>query len=932
MRRVPVIAMTVALTAAGLAAVAWQAPRALDWSHLEPRIQEALGREVSLDGPIRFDLLPRPELTIAGVSAIDVKVRKVRAILDAGALLAGSLEVETLEFSGVELTIDRSLMRPLPPLPARRIRVRDSTVAFGDAIVPIETATLTVRGPDGPYRLESRALLDGRRYRIAASVGVWRDHVPVAVSMGNGGFEAVLVGAVAKDPATGFVFSGRLAAEGDAAPGWRGTFDAEVRLGADGVEFTGVDAVVDDQRFTGAISAGWRGKAVVDARLSTGLLLFDGWRDRLPQLARTAPGARLQLALNAGAVKFGERTARRVAAAFRRDAGGFALESLAAALPGGTRVKIAGRGHHRAAVSLKTKNLRALLLWLGFDPVAVKEPRLRDLDLQGRLRLAGTGIAPDVLRTRFERADFALEEVRARIDGARIEGRLERRRGRFEARLTAEGLPLDPYRPALESLGTPPPGTLRVDLARTRLFGVSAERLELAAEMGEGGEIAVSRLVVENAGGLSGEGSGSFSAEAASFRISGRTADLDRSAGLYGLPLPALARGLGAVELEGSGEGPSDRIPMEFRARAGARLMRLSGEMTERTRFRGRIELQGPLPPGLRLSDKGGAAMLAASVSAERDHAEFGDIDIRIGALRAQGNGSVSLNGVRPAARLMLAAGRVDLPAPSLDVPVWRRRPLETGRFGEFDLDLNLSAEAVGIGGEVLDDVRLDLSLAPEAWLVNAAVAGWRGGRLTFDGGYLADAGRARLNLEMRDAVLPERAGFGPSGSRADAVVDLQAEGRSPHGLVSSLSGAARFDFSGGRLDGIDPAAVRSALEEASNSAELLRRLRTALVSGSGALVSGRLEARIRDGVVRPIAGGFALEGGQVALSGSADLQRRQLDLTGRLAFPDRPEAPPLGVSIAGPLRGLDRRPQIEAIEAILLSEGVAGLVRRIAN
>lgn len=928
MRRVSVIAMTVALTAAGLAAVAWQGPRALDWSHLEPRIQEALGREVSLDGPIRFDLLPRPELTIAGVSAIDIKVREVRAVLDAGALLAGSLEVETLEFSGVELTLDRSLIRPLPPLPARRIRVRDGTVAFGDAIVPVETATLTVRGPDGPYRLEAQAVLDGRRHRIAASVGVWRDHVPVAVSMGNGGLEAVAVGAVAKDPATGFVFSGRLAAQGDAAQGWQGTFDAEVRLGPDGAEFTGVDAVVNDQRFTGAISADWRGKAIIDARLSTGLLLFDGWRDRLPRLARAAPGANLQLTLNAGAVKFGERTARRVEAAFRRDAGGFALESFAAALPGGTRVKIAGRGHHRAAVSLKTKNLRALLLWLGFDPVAVAEPRLRDLDLQGRLRLAGTGIAPEALRARFERADFALEEVRARIDGARIECRLERRQGRFAARLTAEGLPLDPYRAALESLGTPPPGTLHLDLARTRLFGVPAERLELAAEMREGGEVAVSRLVVENAGGLSGEGAGRFSTEAASFRISGRTTDLDRSAGLYGIPLPAVARGLGAVELEGRGEGPSDKMPMEFRASAGARLMRLSGELAERTRVRGRIELQGPLPPGLQLSAKESPAMLAASVSAERGHAEFGDIDIRIGALRAQGNGSVTLNGVRPTAKLVLATGRIDLAAPSLDVPVWRRRPLETGRFGEFDLDLNLRAEALGIGEEVLDDVRLELSLAPEAWVVNAAGAAWRGGRLTFDGGYLADAGRARLNLEMHGAVLPEPAGFGPNGSRTDAVVDLRAEGRSPHGLVSSLSGTARLDFSGGRLDGIDPAAVRSALEEASTSADLLRRLRTALVSGSGALASGRLEARIRDGVVRPIAGGFTLEGGQVAVSGSADLQRRSIDLTGRLAFPDRPETPPLGVSIAGSLRGPDRRPQIGAIEAILLSEGVAGLVR----
>ena len=259
MRRLSLIAMVVVLAAAGLAAVAWQGPRALDWSHLEPRIRDALGREVSLDGPIRFDLLPRPRLTIAGVSAIDIEVREVRAVLDAAALLAGNLKIETLEFSGAEVTFDRSLLRPLPPLPARRIRIRDSSLAFGNVVVPVETATLTVRGPEGPYRLEARALVDGRAHRVAASVGRWRDHMPVAVSFGDGEFEALAVGAVANDRSSGFMFSGRLAASGESANGWSGTFDAEIRLDADGVKFSDVDAVLADQRFTGAIPGGLAG-------------------------------------------------------------------------------------------------------------------------------------------------------------------------------------------------------------------------------------------------------------------------------------------------------------------------------------------------------------------------------------------------------------------------------------------------------------------------------------------------------------------------------------------------------------------------------------------------------------------------------------------------------------------------------------------------
>ena len=550
MRRLTLIATVAVLAAAVLAAAAWQGPRALDWSHLEPRIRDALGREVSLDGPIRFDLLPRPELTIAGVSAIDIKVREVKAVLDAGALLGGVLRIETLELAGVDITFDRSLLRPLPPLPARRIRIRDSTFSFGSAIVPVETATLTVRGPEGPYRLEARTMLDGRRYRVAASVGRWRDHMPVAVSLGDGDFEVVAVGAVAYGGTSGFVYSGRLAASGNSASAWKGTFDSGVRLDADGAEFASVDAVVADQRFSGTIKADWRGPPTIDARLSTGVLLLDGWQDRLPPFAGLARGASVRLALDARAVKLGERTARRVEAAFRRDADGFRMEKLAAALPGGTRLKMTGQGHDTADFSVKAKNLRVLLHWLGIDPGAVEQNRLRDFAAQGRLQLAGSGIGPDALLSRLQHSDFAFEEVRGVLDGARVESRLARSAGRIDVRLTAEDLPLDPYRPMLEGQVLRP-GSLHLDLARTRLFGVSAERLELAAEMREGGEFAVSRLAVQEAGGVSGEASGRFGGEAASFRISVLTTDLDRSAGLYDFPLPTVARGLGAVSLEG---------------------------------------------------------------------------------------------------------------------------------------------------------------------------------------------------------------------------------------------------------------------------------------------------------------------------------------------------------------------------------------------
>ncbi len=942
MRRLPVIAIAAVLAVAGLSAAAWLAPRNLDWSHLEPRIEAALGREVILEGPIRLDLLPRPQLTLTGLSAGDLNARRAAAVLDFGALLRGEIQVETLEISGAALAFDPALAAPLPALtvlPARRIRIEDSTVRLGGAVLPVEAAALEIEGPEGPYRLQGETVLAGQRYRTAASIGRWRGGASAAVSLSGDGFEASAIGKIAEAPAGSPVFSGRLRLQGEPAPGWNGVFDAEMTLGPDGVDLTGIDAAVAGRRFTGGMRAGWRDMLTIDADLATGLLSLDDWRERLSQLAGLAADAGLRVRLTAGAVRSGAWTARRVEAVLRRNADGLAVERFAAALPGGTQLEIAEQEPGSAAVSLRTKNLRALLAGLQVDPGAAAdarlgglaaEGRLRDLEVEGRLRLAGSGLTPEALRARIESADFALEEVRGRFDGARFEGRLARREGRYEARIAAENLPLDPYRPMLEGRALPPLAA-QLDLARTRLFGVPVRSLELDAATGEDGGITISRLAVQDAGGVSGEAEGRFGAGRTMLRLAGRTTDLRQSADHYGIALPAIAHDVGEVAFEGRVDGASESLNLDVEARAGGRRLRLAGSLADQARFDGQVELEGPPPAGLAAA--GDLAVMTASVSARRGHAAFDDIEIRLGAMRAHGRGAVSLpEGERPAARITLAADRFTLPAPAAGLPVWPRSPLNTAPFGDLDLDLDLEVEALGVRGEMLDDLRLDLSLTPEAWTVNAARAGWRGGRLLVDGGYQAQDGRAELKLELRDAVLPRRTGFGPAEARIDAFVDLAGEGGSLHGLVSTLSGSARIDFAGGRLNGVDPAAVRAALDDAPSSAELLRRLRAALVSGGSQLDSGRLAARFRNGVARPVAGGFALAGGRAALAGSVDLPGRYIDMTGRIALRGRPDMPPLGFTIAGPLDDPVREADTRAIEALLLSEDLAGLLRPSAN
>ncbi len=937
MRRRSVLLGAALLAAAAIATATWLVAGALDRSRLEARIGAALGSEVALEGASGLVLLPRPALVIDRLSAGDTLAHDVTAELDLGALLGGGVRIRSVRVARLELTLDRSGARP-PSLPAPELRIGRGAVRLGSLALPFGEALLVARGPDGPWRLDAEIVREGRRFRATASIGRADAGRPVSVSLAGDDLEANAVGAVgAAEPGGAFAFRGRLTARGRFAEGIEGALTAEARFDRDGALLSGLDALLDRGRFTGSVEASWREALAIDARIATGVLALDDW----PGLARLdadpLPGARLRLALSAGVARHGGRILRRVEATVANGADGLALDRLAAALPGGTRLTLDGPLAEGARLALRTRNLRALLLWCGLDPSAIPSGRLRDFEARARLSLAGGGFGPEALARRLKGARLTLEEVEGRLDGAAFQGRLLREAGRLDLALAARGLPLDPYRPALEGLlesgpeGGPPLGSWRLDLAGTRLMDIPVERLELAAEATGPGAVSVSRLALQDAGGLTGEAYGRLDGEEAFLRFSGRTADLARTAELYGVALPGLARRIGAFGFGGRAEGPLDALPLQLDAEAEGWRLRLDGRIADRARFDGRLELAGP-PPAWLASAEAEPARLSASVSATRERADFQHLELRHGRMRAHGRGRLTGLADRPAGRLMLRATRLDLPAPTDGLPVWRRRPFDAAPFGAFDLELDLGVEALRIGEERLEDARLDLTLAPEAWSVNEAAAGWRGGRLRFEGGWRAGDGAAEARLEVEDARLPDHARPGPSGARMDASADLAASGRSPYEIVSSLSGRVRLALADGRLNGLDLTAAAAALDGASTEAELLRRLREALASGDSALLTGQVEAALAEGAARSLAGALRLAGGRVGLSGSLDLRRRSIDLAGRLTLDGRPPSPALGFAVAGPLERPARRAEIGALEALLLAEGLAGLLRQSAN
>lgn len=924
MRGARLLALILALAAALGAIAIYAVPRALDWDRhrgtLAAIASERLGRAVAITGPISVVLLPQPRMEAQGLligwdeDDIRMTARGIRLRLALPALLLGRIEVREMALLGADIHLPWPLTSLpgvfQPAFPAGfDAEIEDSRVILGGAVVEGVTARLRAGAAHEAMTAEGSLAWRGRPMRFQTLLRPASDDGVAALDFVGETQGATLRARGALLAEGGF--EGRLEAEGPrlaallpAPPGaFRAT--AELEAGVERLVARNMSLQFGEQRVRGSATLSLGPGSEFRVALAAPSLDVEPWLAALRGTA--APAIPVVLDIAAEQSRLGLLPLRRLRASARLEGERLALSDVAAELPGGTEVRLAGAGQGPAldlALSFRSEQPAALAGAIGW-PSALHP---------------GPGSAEGQFRLAVEGPQYSVSELRARWGAATATGGFVWRAGarpRLALGLDFDAVESGPALPAVtQALRAAGRGTdvqLRLGFGRLTLGDAVFERLALDGAA-EGGRMVLRRLTARHLGldfTLTGAlddarlNEMSLEAEGAAGPVMALLG-LDHP-GLVALPLRLRASGAGPLEalaLRAEAELAEARLEWQTTVDTGAR----TGQGSLTLRHPGAARLLGRFTDGATLDWLGeGSLSVVAALAHRPGQWNLENLEFVAGAARARGQLGVAPGREgRPAISGRLAFERLPLP------------PLERWRFGAagaLDLALDLTAEQVTASG------------LPALTEAAASLRGDAAGLRLTDGRATLLAGEAQLEARVEPAGPTRRlrmdGGFeglslgGPvfgrpldvTAGRVAGSFRLSAEGMDAASALRGLGGTAEITLRDGVIGGFDaPVAVAALGWEDVAAAEAA--LRRALGGGSTPVERGLLRMRVDQGTAWITDGELRGDAGlHLGVGGHFGLAEDGLAL--RLELPVPTGAPAAGLDILGQSRVPDRRPDI---------------------
>ncbi len=923
---------------------------------------DALGRPVTIAGPIALSLLPEPVLTASrvrvggGGDGARILVAELRLRVALMPLLSGQVDAR-------ELTLRQPNLRlPWPPrlglpfatppwLAALSARIEDGEITAGGLTLTHVNATLAAGRGSAALVLAGSATTGASSWQLDLRLDDPQadGSAPIEANLSGAGAAAGTAAKLTGRLETNGQISGHVALEGPdlsrliAAPALPFHVDGAILAGAGAVHLTGLALTLGGAAASGGGTLALEPSPRLNLALaSAGAVPLDPWlavlrgggESRLPVgLTLAAPRATLARGL-----------LRNVRLAVVFAPGGARIGAFQAILPGDAQFDAEGQlapvqGKPIAWQFVGTAHLHAPALgttahWLEAAAPGVL-PRLSPLVLR---------TAELSARMTVDDSRIALEDIAGTFDQSRVAGGLSVGLGSqpaISAGLTLDTLDLGPWlHPWLAGEpGGKPPGLA----ALPSLFAGMSVELRLSVGQAALGRTTISGLALDAAAepdqvivrrldatiqGMRAIASGTIGAGGVvtAGRLALTAPGTAAVAALLPAPLgPALKRWPGALTLDAAAAGPPKALHLSLDAALGD--LRLTAAPV--------VDLETGAWQGLMTLRHPGAAQMIAQIIAQviavsglPDPAGWlGQGSFSLIGRAAGGPDSWSLDGFRVIAGALTARGSLGLAmgqagpvisgtvrASTLPVPVpmpGDREPLALALLAGWRGDVRFTAGSVLAGPRVmLRDAAGRVSAEDGALALEVSGSPPGGGTMTAALRIDARAALPQVRLGAAFAGVPLAGGlFGTpldlGAGRIAGRLGLAAEGYSPAALLATLRGTAGLTAEGGVVSGVDLGGVRAALAGlaglAGKGTSAEGALVRALAGGQTAFSRLSLAAAGNAGRFALSQGTLSGKDGTIGAAGNVDLPGGTEDLRLALTAAER-GAPEVVVRLAGPI------------------------------
>jgi len=319
-----------------------------------------------------------------------------------------------------------------------------------------------------------------------------------------------------------------------------------------------------------------------------------------------------------------------------------------------------------------------------------------------------------------------------------------------------------------------------------------------------------------------------------------------------------------------------------------------------------------------------GAVVAGGGLEWQSDRLVLIDVEAIAGALRISGTGVMNQSGPKPSIEASVDLGNIVLDPlfASEDDEPWSAAPLAWQGLSQADGSLSLTASQVSVAGLVFEDVAAKGSLTDGVLSFTPVTADFAGGRLTmgarFEGGEGIPGVGLTLALEDLSVENTSKMMFGETLAGGEAIVSLQLEGqgRSLLGLVSTLTGKGSLALTKGQLGGFDLPAFRTGLDALAMIDDFDSVVEATLSKGRTAYEKIDGSFSLAEGTVRFAPAQVGIAGAlDVKVTAFVDLVRLEADIETEVNLAGEPALPGLTMVLSGPFRGLERRSDTLAIQ-----------------
>jgi uncharacterized protein involved in outer membrane biogenesis len=638
-------------------------------------------------------------------------------------------------------------------------------------------------------------------------------------------------------------------------------------------------------------------------------------------------------------------------------------------------------------VEAESDNLRGLLEWLGVPPGDVPADRLRKASLAAhltampeRIDVAGLDLSVDASRL----TGAATVALRGRPG---VGARLVLDRLNLDAYLPQPAAaPAQTAGAAAPPAQTPPPqvvaapraasplgridGNLDLSVGRLTWRGQAIEALHFAGAL-QSGDLTIREASVKDLAGSALTASGlvrEIAAERPQLQLAfeARGQALERTARVL-VPSLASLPPLGPYTVSGEAQGDADALAFEGDLAVAGGKLHAAGERHAAPPSSVTVELSHPetarLIATLAPSYKPAAGTLGplaatARVALGAEETRVAEIDASVGRTGLKGNLALSTGGLRPKlagelafttlpldrflpARQAALSGTPALPPGFLfaqagagaprggESPRWSREKLDLSALGLVDADLKLTGDALSYGKWELAKPDIALHLKDAVLGIERLAGGIFGGSVKLDGEVSGAAAPAmKLAVQLRDAdvkdALRVAAGVDRVDGRADLDVALHTAGASQAELVSHVDGDGKLDTRDGVITGIDLKAISDRLKDLGRVTDLLDLARTGTRGETRfSRLSGTFKAQ--GGVLRSDDLRLQAEAAEGEATAMVDLPRWMLQCRVAFRLTEHPNAPPLAMTLDGPLDNPRKVVDINALQGFLTQRLLGG-------